>query len=631
MKAEDADQTALPSTRVGGVPPDTVPSQAASAEGVAARPRPVVGMLWGDFPWAAPTRPLGGLLSAGIVARTLTHALTQVSLVRPYHSPPRTAAPAARQEMLAAFLRSIDVLWADCAAGSWSGRALAVRHELHLPCRAVIYMGGALPHGAELLLSAWQELLRPDDALLFTCHADHAIWQRLVHVSALQEWVIPLAADDTLFFPRAAQERAATRRCLGLPADAPLLLYVGRLNVQKNLHTLLRLFVAVREQVPEAHLCLVGEEDDASLEEFGVRNTGYGAWLRHRVETLGVSEAVTFVPSLVGTDLAQLYSAADVLVHPGIFHEENFGLVLAEAQLSALPVVCTAWGGFKDVVRPAETGYCMDAVLTKQGVRVDWAAGARQAVVLLRDPVRRAHMGRQAAAWARQQFSIAALVERLRLVLATTGTSPARAGRPRDRAMGAGAAAQLAPGVRADAPNAGSAAKPSAVVPSALARRYAARKRACGWDATAEKRAARWYPRLFEGNAYMLYEQLLGPYATRLASSGRGPATIQPEWVPYIVTDVARDPIRRLVYGLDPIWPYARYLTPWEWAVFTNVDGHTAVHEMATRLQGEYRGEEAGAADVWAALAQVLWHLQVDGFILFDRGDEVLGNTSTST
>jgi glycosyltransferase involved in cell wall biosynthesis len=51
-------------------------------------------------------------------------------------------------------------------------------------------------------------------------------------------------------------------------------------------------------------------------------------------------------------------------------------LAQAEAQACGVPVVCTAWGGLKDVICEGETGYLMDAVMTKHGIRVDWAAGA---------------------------------------------------------------------------------------------------------------------------------------------------------------------------------------------------------------------------------------------------------------
>src|SRR5207302_8444263 len=96
-------------------------------------------------------------------------------------------------------------------------------------------------------------------------------------------------------------------------------------------------------------------------------------------------------------------------VNLSFYHRENFRMSQAEAQACGVPVVCSAWGGFKDVVRNGETGYLVDAVLSKNGIRVDWAAGARDVTLLLKDSDRRREMGRRAAAHAREVFSIEAL------------------------------------------------------------------------------------------------------------------------------------------------------------------------------------------------------------------------------
>jgi glycosyltransferase involved in cell wall biosynthesis len=564
--------------------PDPLVARTPSGTPSSAEPatrRPVIGLLRGDFPWSAPPRKVGKMLSVGVMARNLTRALGLVGDVVPYR-PPAEASPAAEREALAAFLRAIDLLWADVYPPSEP--ALRLRRELDLPCPAVLAAEGAMPKGLEAMLFPWRGLLRPGDGLLATCAADRAIWRRLVRRSALREWVVPLGVDETVFRPRGPGERAATRARHGLPPDAPLLLYVGRLNIQKNLHALLRLFAAVRERAPDAHLCLVGEEDDIALGEFGARNTGYVAWLRALATELGVADGVTFVAGLLfGEDLARLYAAADVLVNAGFYHRENFGLAQAEAQACGVPVVCTAWGGFKDVVLPGETGFLMDAVLTKRGVRVDWATGARHVVALLRDPALRERMGARAAARARERFSVAALAHNLAGVVAEAGAPPGDAA----------------------APDGG-----PAYAPSAFARRYEAHKRACGWYAAPDEGRAAWYPPMFEGRDYALYETLLGPYATRLAAD-LPPDAIQPDWVPYCPSGVALDPTRRVARDPDPVWPQQRSLTPLEWEILRQVDGNATVGQIAAALAA------AGPPVEWPAPTAALWRLHVDGFVLF--------------
>src|SRR5918912_1185717 len=340
------------------------------------------------------------------------------------------------------------------------------------------------------MLFPCQHLLRPDDALLFSCRADQEIWWHLVARSTLPEWVVPCPVDESVFRPDERGNRAAVCRESGLPPEAPLLLFVGRLNIHRNLHSLLRLLAAVRREVPEAHLCLVGEEDDIQLAEFAVRNTGYVAWLRVLARALGVADAVTLPGPRYGQDLAELYRAADVVVNLSVYHRENFGLSQAEAQACGVPVVCTDWGGFMDVVRHGETGYLVDAVLTKHGVRMDWATAAQHVVRVLQEPDLRATMGARAVAWARDRFTIAALAPQLGAVVAGSPSPPEWA---RPHADGR-----------------------AVYEPSAFARRYEEHKRACGWyadESSSGASPARWSPRMFEGRDYTLYETLMQPYA----------------------------------------------------------------------------------------------------------------------
>jgi len=186
---------------------------------------PVIGMLWGDFPWETPPRRLGTLLSWGVVARNVSQALRQLGTVAPYRPPAADASPAEQRA-------------------------------------AVLFAGGTLLKGAEALLFPWQQLLRAEDQLLFSCRADQEIWHQLVRRSRLREWVVACPVDETVFHPRADSSHVALRQRYGLPVQAPLLLYVGRLNIQKNLHSVFRLLAAVRREVADTHLCVVGDTDD---------------------------------------------------------------------------------------------------------------------------------------------------------------------------------------------------------------------------------------------------------------------------------------------------------------------------------------------------------------------------------
>jgi hypothetical protein len=313
------------------------------------------------------------------------------------------------------------------------------------------------------------------------------------------------------------------------------------------------------------------------------------AWLRVLARELGVADAVTLPGPRYGQDLAELYRAADVVVNLSVYHRENFGLSQAEAQACGVPVVCADWGGFKDVVRHGETGYLVDTVLTKHGVRVDWATAAHQVVRLVQEPDLRARMGARAAAWARQRFAIAAVAPHLGAVVSGERSAPDRAGPTVDGGL--------------------------VYEPSVFAHRYEEHKRACGWYADAEAVGAApaqgsWYPRMFEGRDYALYETLMQPYATRLAAHVR-PDILDLSWIPYTPSGVDLDPIRHIARDLDPIWPHQRYLQPIEWEVLRRVDGETAACDLVDGLVGRH-------AD-GAPIITALWRLHVEGFVLFFR------------
>jgi hypothetical protein len=294
-----------------------------------------------------------------------------------------------------------------------------------------------------------------------------------------------------------------------------------------------------------------------------------------------LSAHLTFAGLQLGEDLARLYAAADVFVNVSVYHRENFGLAQAEAQACGVPVVCTAWGGFKDVIREGHTGYLIDAVMTKHGIRVDWATGAQRVIALLTNPTLHAQMRLQAQTWAKQRFSNAAFVATLTRIVSAQ----------RQDELGMG---EVQP----------------AYEPSGFARRYEAHKQRCGWYATDEQLRQRWYPPMFQGRDYRLYEMLLGPYATYHATSLPARA-IHASWVPYAVTEIQFDRVRQLIIDRDPIWPQRQFLSALAWDILQVVDGVAPVEKIIARLTTQHYTPK----DVRTGL----WHLYVDGIIMLKR------------
>lgn len=144
----------------------------------------------------------------------------------------------------------------------------------------------------------------------------------------LRDWglenveTLELGVDTGIFHPDVARG-AAARRDLGWPQDRIVLLYVGRLNPDKNVRRLFDAFSILNASDPgRYHLAVVG---DGMLR---------GALHRLRQET----GAVSWIPYCASPEgLADIYRAADLFVHPGV--KETFGLVTLESQACGTPVV----------------------------------------------------------------------------------------------------------------------------------------------------------------------------------------------------------------------------------------------------------------------------------------------------
>jgi glycosyltransferase involved in cell wall biosynthesis len=115
------------------------------------------------------------------------------------------------------------------------------------------------------------------------------------------------------------------RRRLGLDANSPLVLSVGRVARGKGLELLLD---AVRD-LPDVHLAIVGPDDGHGMVE-RLRAQSVAAGLERRVHLVGAVD---------GGALPSAYADADVFALAS--RHENFGMVAAEAAAVGTPVLVT--------------------------------------------------------------------------------------------------------------------------------------------------------------------------------------------------------------------------------------------------------------------------------------------------
>ncbi|MFF7123633.1 MULTISPECIES: D-inositol-3-phosphate glycosyltransferase [unclassified Streptomyces] len=150
---------------------------------------------------------------------------------------------------------------------------------------------------------------------------------------------------------RLADGRAAARARLGLPQDALIPLFAGRIQPLKAPDVLLRAVAVLLEERPELRsrlvVPIVGGPSGSGL----AKPEG----LQKLAARLGIADVVRFRPPVGQEQLADWFRAASVLVMPS--YSESFGLVAIEAQAAGTPVLAAAVGGLPVAVRDGVTGF----------------------------------------------------------------------------------------------------------------------------------------------------------------------------------------------------------------------------------------------------------------------------------
>jgi len=178
----------------------------------------------------------------------------------------------------------------------------------------------------------YRDDLRLADALV----ADGWAAEQLPRMLDLPVQRVPKGVDVDRFHPSGASMRESLRL-----QHRRVVLTVARLVPIKRVALLVESFAAVRADVPEAHLVIVGDGPERDA-------------LRQQAADLGVLDATTFVGSVAHRETAAFYRAADVFALSSEF--DNSPNVVLEAMASGLPVVATDVGGVRQLLDDPEGG-----------------------------------------------------------------------------------------------------------------------------------------------------------------------------------------------------------------------------------------------------------------------------------
>ena len=181
--------------------------------------------------------------------------------------------------------------------------------------------------------------------------------------------------DLDLFTPGPSR---VARAGLGLPPDAHVLLFVGRIQPLKAPDVLLRAAARLVADDPSLRgrlvVAVVGGPSGSGL--------AHPTHLADLARDLGIGDLVRFTPPVSQAELVDWYRAATVAVVPS--YSESFGLVALEAQACGTPVVAASVGGLRTAVADGRSG-----ILVPDHHPWSWACSLGD---LLTDPLRRADL-----------------------------------------------------------------------------------------------------------------------------------------------------------------------------------------------------------------------------------------------
>ena len=190
------------------------------------------------------------------------------------------------------------------------------------------------------------------DALIAKTDAEAASLVSLYEACPDNVSVVSPGVD--LYTFTAGNGRKAARDAVGLPQDAHILAFVGRIQPHKGPEVLIRAVAEMLSHSPHLRTKLI------TVIMGGASGSGVGEVerLKDLVSWLNISDVVRFENPVPRAQLPQWYRAADLVCVPS--YSESFGLVALEAQACGTPVVATAVGGLRTAVADGISGVLVD-------------------------------------------------------------------------------------------------------------------------------------------------------------------------------------------------------------------------------------------------------------------------------
>lgn len=139
------------------------------------------------------------------------------------------------------------------------------------------------------------------------------------------------------------EKRLETRERLGIPNDAPVLIYIAELSKNKNQISLIKMLGLLKSKIHQPYLLLVGLDHSGGAVGKQIKKRG----LSENVKCLGWRD-----------DIFELLKASDIYVASSI--REGLGVNIIEAMYCKLPVVAFDNRGHRETIKNGYSGFLVD-------------------------------------------------------------------------------------------------------------------------------------------------------------------------------------------------------------------------------------------------------------------------------
>ncbi|MDI6606455.1 MAG: glycosyltransferase family 4 protein [Candidatus Omnitrophota bacterium] len=152
-------------------------------------------------------------------------------------------------------------------------------------------------------------------------------------------------------------------------SDKKIITYMGTLTENKGVDILLRSMPGIIREIKEVQLNIIGPlSGDSVYSDI----SPYYIKLKRLVRELKLTNYVEFKGLQLGLDKYKILARSDIFINPSLIPSETFGVVNIEALACGVPVVCSRYNAFREVIKENRNGFFVDVESDAGGkVKID--------------------------------------------------------------------------------------------------------------------------------------------------------------------------------------------------------------------------------------------------------------------